>query len=73
MNTFISISSVIGAVLILAICAFVISFIVTVAIQVTFSINDNDLAPIAIIVCSVVCAILIVVILYSNGILNWRS
>lgn len=69
MSAFITVSTVIGAVLLISLLVFVINVFVTLAVQLGFHIDDsNTLELIDIIVCSIICAVIVVVILYSTGV-----
>lgn len=68
MNTFITISTIVGAVLIIALIMFVINFLVVYVIDIAFEINDQDTMTLIILVTgSILCAIAIVVILCITG------
>ena len=69
MSEFITVSTVIGAILLISLVVFVINFLSTLAVQLSFHIDDsNILELIDIIVCSIICAVIVVVILYSTGV-----
>ena len=69
MSAFITVSTVIGAILLISLVVFVINFLSTLAVQLGFHIDDsNILELIDIIVCSIICAVIVVVILYSTGV-----
>lgn len=68
MNTFITISTIAGAVLIIALIMFAINFLVVYVIDIAFEINDQDTMTLIILVTgNIVCAIAIVVILCITG------
>lgn len=69
MSAFITVSTVIGAILLISLVVFVINFLSTLAVQLGFQIDDrNILELIDIIICSIICAVIVVVILYSTGV-----
>lgn len=69
MSAFITVSTVIGAILLISLIVFVINVFVTSAVQLGFHIDDSIILElIDIIVCSIICAVIVVVILYSTGV-----
>ena len=69
MSAFITVSTVIGAILLISLVVFVINVFVTSAVQLGFHIDDSGILElIDIIVCSIICAVIVVVILYSTGV-----
>ena len=69
MSAFITVSTVIGAILLISLVVFVINVFVTLAVQLGFHIDDSSMLElIDILVCSIICAVIVVVILYSTGV-----
>ena len=69
MSAFITVSTVIGAILLISLAVFVINFFVTLGFQLSFNCHDSNVSElIYIIICSITCAVIVVVILYSTGV-----
>lgn len=69
MNAFITVSTVIGAILLISIVVFAINFFITLGFQMSFKLDDDsELELIDVTICSIICAVIVVVILYRTGV-----